>query len=286
MEKKGDNMQSCDIQKLKRIELDMLKVFVLTCEKLGLKYYLLGGTLLGAVRHQGFIPWDDDIDVGMPREDYDRFEKEAQKYLPDYYFIQTRNTDQELLNNFMKIRDSRTTFIETSVKNQKINHGVYLDVFPLDYYPESSWEQKIFDIKNQVLKLRIRDAFTLPDKSKHAAHIEFALNIASKLLTLVYPDVKSALDKQNKLFTEATQSRILANYCGAWGKKEIMPAEWYGKGKCIEFEGIQVKAPKEYEKWLTQVYGDYLKLPPVEKRITHHFTELIDLEKPYTEYVK
>ena len=105
-------------------------------------------------------------------------------------------------------------------------------------------------------------------------------------LTLVYPDVKSALDKQNKLFTEATQSRILANYCGAWGKKEIMPAEWYGKGKCIEFEGIQVKAPKEYEKWLTQVYGDYLKLPPVEKRITHHFTELIDLEKPYTEYVK
>ena len=119
-------------ERLKAIELDILKAFIDVCKKNSLNYYLLGGSCLGAVRHHGIIPWDDDIDVGLLRADYNKFMEVGQKYLPEHYFLQNYRTDPEYYVNFAKIRDSRTTFIESSLKNLHINHGVYIDVFPLD----------------------------------------------------------------------------------------------------------------------------------------------------------
>ena len=136
-----------DSQRIKEIELEIFKVFLDIANKLDIKYYLIGGTLLGAVRHKGFIPWDDDIDVGLPRKDYEKFIAEAQKYLPDYYFLQTYETDPEYPLSFAKIRDSRTTYLETALNNKKINHGVFFDIFPLDFYPENEKDQDIFDRK-------------------------------------------------------------------------------------------------------------------------------------------
>lgn len=148
------------LNRLKETELGLLKAFIKCCEKLEIKYYLLGGTMLGAVRHRGFIPWDDDIDVAMLRGDYELFLAEGQQYLPEYYFLQSLHSEQDVLFDFAKIRDSRTTFIETSVKNANINHGVFLDIFPLDYYPDDPKEQKRFDRKNRLLGLRIRLEYT------------------------------------------------------------------------------------------------------------------------------
>ena len=125
-----------DLETIKKIELDMLCAFIEICNRLSIRYYLLGGTMLGAVRHHGFIPWDDDIDVGIFRDDYELFISKAQSYLPNYYFLQNIYTDPECMINFTKIRDSRTTFIETSTKSKKMNHGVYIDIFPLDFYPD------------------------------------------------------------------------------------------------------------------------------------------------------
>lgn len=82
-----------------------------------------------------------------------------------------------------------------------------------------------------------------------------------------------------------SNGRKIANYCGAWGEKEIVPKEWYGEGSLLEFEGLWLNAPKEYDKWLTQVYGDYMKLPPAEKQVTHHYTDIIDLDNSYTKYM-
>ena len=124
--------------RIKEIEIEIFKSFISVCEHLNLTYYVLDGTLLGAVRHKGFIPWDDDIDVGMPREDYEVFLREGQALLPEEYFIQTFDSDPEYLANYAKIRNNNTTFVETSVRHRKINHGVFIDVFPLDYCPEET----------------------------------------------------------------------------------------------------------------------------------------------------
>lgn len=264
-----------EMQELKKIETDILRSFIGVCQKLGVKYYVLGGTLLGAVRHKGFIPWDDDIDVGMPREDYEKLLKFGQDLLPEGLFLQTFRTDPEYPANFAKIRRSNTTFVEYSIKDRKINHGVYIDIFPLDFYPNKN--RRLFEARKLLLTLRITDTFT-PSKMKFKTK---ALRIVSRIL---YPSVKIAVEKREKLFSSVKPSDMIANYCGAWGKKEIVPKHWYGDGAELDFEGIKVSAPALCHEWLTQVYGDYMLLPPPEKRTPHHFVEIIDLERPYTYY--
>ena len=110
------------LNRLKAIELEMLRSFIEVCKELDLKYYLLGGTLLGAVRHKGFIPWDDDIDIGMPRKDYEVFISKAQNLLPVHLFVQTFQTDPQFPSAYCKIRNSNTTFLETAVKKINMNH--------------------------------------------------------------------------------------------------------------------------------------------------------------------
>ena len=105
------------------------------------------------------------------------------------------------------------------------------------------------------------------------------------VLCIFWPDAADAVKARERLFSSFPYTGMIANFCGQWGEKEIVPEEWYGEGCDLTFEGITVKAPKEYDKWLTQVYGDYMKLPPKEKQVSHHDTSIIDLDKPYTEYV-
>ena len=278
-------MDNETINNLKQTELMMLRAFILCCDRLGLKYYMLGGSMLGAVRHNGFIPWDDDIDVGMLREDYEVFLERGQEFLPDYYFLQSLYSEKDILFNYAKIRDSRTTFIESSIKKAKINHGVYIDVFPLDYYPDNEHLQKEFDKKRRVLGWRIRKEFTLPKQNQDNILKETGRKILGSLLWFKYPTVRKAIEERELLFKSFSSSRMIANYCGAWGKKEIVPLEWYGPGRIVEFEGLNVRIPSQAENWLSQVYGDYMKLPPEEKRTVHHYAETIDLEKPYTYYL-
>lgn len=266
------------LQEIKQIELDLLKSFISVCEKLNLKYYVIGGTLLGAVRHKGFIPWDDDIDIGMPRKDYEVFLKRGQALLPEDFFLQCLDSDPDIPFNFAKIRNSNTTFQETSVRKIKINHGVYIDIFPLDFYPTSKnaiWRLKI---KKFIFKVRIATVLHIDSLKGKLA------KIAGAILALRYPKYQSAIRKREELYKATSKGGLYANHSGAWGDKEIMPCEWYGDGVCLEFEGLTVCAPKEYDKWLTQVYGDYMQLPPPEKRQPHHYVDIFDLNKSYKEY--
>ncbi len=257
---------------LKEVELNILKAFIEVCQRLELRYYVLGGTMLGAVRHQGFIPWDDDIDVGMPRQDYEKLLSEGQALLPEGLFLQTFVTDPDYPANFAKIRDSRTTFVESSLKNCDIDHGIYIDVFPLDYYPDEG--EKSFERKKLLLSLRITDAFS-------TTGMKTATKMVRWVSRILYPSVRVAVEKREKLFRSVASGKRIANHCGAWGKKEIVPAHWYGQGKDMAFEGMTVKVPDCHHEWLTQVYGDYMQLPPEEKRIPHHYVEAFDLTKPY-----
>lgn len=265
-----------DQVRLKSIELEMLKHFVEICNEYNLKYYLIGGTLLGAIRHKGFIPWDDDIDVGMPRTSYNMFLEIASQRLPEYLFLQTFSSDQEYPNCFAKIRDSRTTFVETSMNRRMINHGVFIDIFPLDYYPERN--RLFFKIKEFWLKIRV----SCVSNSKAS----YKIRIAQMISKLIFPSVEDAIVKRDGLIQSNGSSSLFTNFCGAWGEKEIVPVSWFGEGTDVEFEGLRLKAPVEYDKYLKHMYGDYMTPPPVEKRKTHHFTDIIDLDNSYKQYIK
>ena len=205
--------------------------------------------------------------------------------MPSYYFIQSMYSECELLFNMAKIRDSRTTFIETSIKNSRINHGIYIDIFPLDYYPEKPKQQKCFDWQRRLLGWRIRREFTPINENKGTKRKELIQKAVGTLLCIKYPRAREAIIAREKLYKSIHRGRLIANYSSPWGKKEIVPADWYGDGVDAVFEGLPVRLPSKYDKWLTQVYGDYMQLPPEEKRVTHHYTEVIDIDKPYTEYI-
>lgn len=149
------------MKQLRQIELNILQNFIDVCEKLQIQYFVVQGTLLGTIRHQGFIPWDDDIDVGMLRADYEIFIKNGQDLLPDEYFIQTHDTDPAYPHGFAKVRNSHTAFVETTCKDIHMNHGIYIDVFPFDYYPDNWISQRIFEVKKLLLRYRIRCSLSI-----------------------------------------------------------------------------------------------------------------------------
>lgn len=267
-------------KKLQSIELDALLNVDSICDKLGIRYFLVGGTLLGAVRHKGFIPWDDDIDIGMLREDYDLFVQKAQDLLPDYLFVQNYKTDENVPFNFTKIRNSRTTFIETTVKNVKMNHGVYIDVFPIDYYPENILIAKI---KNALLHF-IAQRFNRDYYSERKLNYVLVRKVVNFFSYLLFKKTKQAVVAREHIIKFGRKSKLMRNYSGVWGKREIVPAECFGSFIRLDFEGHQLMAPAAYDLYLSHIYGDYMKLPPVEKRVTHHYTEMIDLENSYLTY--
>lgn len=263
---------------LKKAELDILKQFIKVCDKLKLDYFLLGGTLIGAVRHKGFIPWDDDIDVCMFRKDYEVFLKDGQKYLDKNYFLQTYETDNGYLNNFAKIRNSNTTFIESSVKNINMNHGIYIDIFPLDNLYNYN------KLKEKLIHYQLYKHYYL-EKGKTIQ------KIFVRLSNLLYNNkTKVQLCKMlDSIYTKKNNEKVekIVNYCGAWGViRESHFVEDFRNSIDLKFEDIYAKAPEGYKRVLTDTYGDYMKLPPEEKRIAHHYSEIIDVKKSYKDYFK
>ena len=149
-------------------ELSLLRAFTDVCEKLELEYFLVCGSALGAVKYKGFIPWDDDVDVALKRADYDVFLERAQELLPDGIFLQNHRTDPAYPNIFSKLRDSNTTYIEKSVAHLPINHGIYIDVFPLDEYPTAERERRRLERTKSACKKKLSCAYALERGPKAA----------------------------------------------------------------------------------------------------------------------
>lgn len=266
---------------LQTIELDMLKQFVKICDRLELQYFLVCGSALGAVKYRGFIPWDDDIDVAMPREDYQRFLREAPGLLPAHVFLQNFHTDPEFPHIFSKLRDCRTTFIEAGVAHRKMHHGVYIDIFPLDGYPEGKlaqfrleitkkfygWQQYCALQGDAPLKVRIRNRiFRLLGYHKRTA---------------------KTLAKMERLFLRypAQDSRLWCNHGNWQGRLEYAPRSQYGNGTWGEFEGLTVRLPENYDAYLTQKYGPWRQDLPDSQKHSHHACILFSPDKPYTDFL-
>ena len=270
------------MNELQKTELELLKSFIEICNKLNLKYFLVCGTALGAIKYGGFIPWDDDIDVALCRKDYEIFCEKAQGYLPDGVFLQTYKTDSNYPCIFAKLRNSQTTYIEKSCRNINMNHGVYIDVFPLDGYPESLKLQKKLERKKLIYKLKLSCVYDM--------NFSFKGKMLRKILRIcgVHKRTVTILDKYEKMISSypIDSSQIWCNHGNWQGKLEYAPKEQYGDGVMMNFEGITVRVPEKYNEYLTQKYGDWRADLPKEEQVGHHYYSVLDLSKPYTEYIK
>lgn len=260
--------------------LEIAKKFVDICDKNKLSYFALGGTCLGAMRHNGFIPWDDDIDFAMPREDYEKFVNLYQKDFGDDYFIQTNKTDKNYYLTYAKVRDNRTTAIEKTVCNIKMNHGLWIDIFPLDGISERKKVNNFYDFLDfKFLRRRFQ-------KYKYI-NSKFHIKLANVLIKFILPSKKIAYNlclKLSKHYKFRNSNRI-------WWMFEKrtrldIKREWFDDYKMVNFETIEIRVPKYVDEYLTAHYGDWRTLPPVNQRKSVHNITILDLDKSFKEYIK
>ncbi|MGF7184762.1 lipopolysaccharide cholinephosphotransferase [Desulfitispora alkaliphila] len=272
-------MDNNTIEKLKDIELEILIHIDKLCKQHNLKYYLVGGTLLGAIRHKGFIPWDDDIDIGMMRDDYNKLIQILIEEKSNKYFVQNFNTDPEYPRYITKVRVNGTQFMEGHLENYNMHHGIFIDIFPLDKIKEKNEKKLDFRVNftNKILTLRTV-------RNNHTEHLSKNKKILAKIirpLTFLLP-----LSFYNKLidyiyeYENDKDCKYVTNFGSQYGwRKQTFPIDVYGEGTYLEFEGHQFMAPAKWEVILKSLYGDYMKLPPEEKRNSGHDVVHIDLGK-------
>lgn len=273
-----------ELKQLQAVELDILKQVLPIIEAHGLTYYMLGGTLLGAVRHKGFIPWDDDIDIGMPRPDYERFVQLAAQELHAPYQLHTfLSAKGEYGYYYARVENAGVRLVRSATK--KVTEiPAWIDIFPLDGVPEeegafSQW-LKAAQRKKLNFKLSQFDYFFSVDSTKKSSHAAGIIALkrlisATKVYRLLRPEACwRALDKCLKSNDYGASSRLI-NFCGFWGLKEMFPKSVYGNGRLYPFEDLMLNGPEDYDAVLTQMYGDYMTPPPDADK-EHHYVELIE----------
>lgn len=261
-------MKEMFIEERKKILVEMMDYIDSFCSRNSLRYFLTGGTLLGAIRHGGFIPWDDDIDIAIPREDYEVFEKKFNEENNEIYeFVSEKNRDNYYLT-FGKVIDKRTILIE-NIANP-IELGINVDIFPLDNLGNDLSKAK-------MLNKRIGCYRKILDwtKCKFGVGRNFITKIVLFCLVLFsrFFSRKKLIKKISHLaksFQNCDSVYVAIIVMMTYGEKEIMERKWFDDVVKVEFEGRKYNAPANYHEVLTHFYKDYMQLPPVDKRVTHH----------------
>lgn len=276
-------MNRHELTEMQKKLLEMLTWYDRFCRENSLTYYAVGGTLLGAVRHGGFIPWDDDIDVAMPRKDYMKLEKLMSGKQFGSYILETPNTDAgDFCYPYTKLYDTSTTLIEHCKK--PLVRGLFLDIFPFDGIGNDKKEGlKWFrSISREYHFYLTRIAAIRNGRSFYKNAAVFLSHIIPKV---VVDDVelRKHLDKRCRRYG-LENSKYGGNLLGNWGKRELVPVEVIGNPQKYQFENIEIMGIEKYDRYLTNIYGEWRKVPPKEKQITHHDFLLLDLHKSYLEY--
>ncbi len=258
-------MPELTIEEIKEISYHILKEVARFCEDNKITYFLACGTALGAIRHNGFIPWDDDIDIAMPREDYERF---LRVYSSSKYKLCCIQNDSQYIYPFAKIIDPSTILIE------KVEHpyrlGVYIDVFPIDGLPQDrkmlqkhlkriEWDMRLISWKRISTEKKLN--FSHKFIQSIAKVILFPIPI-SKLILRMDQDLKKYQYKSAKLVGHFVTRAV-------WGQ-DVKPKSIFNRPVKHRFVDADYNVPEDYDKYLKMEYGDYMKLPPEEKRVTHH----------------
>ena len=271
-----------ELEKTQLMLKDILKFFHDFCVKESLCYYAIGGTAIGAARHRGFIPWDDDIDIGMPRPDYERFISIFNKKNADvrYRLEGPDSADPLFIYPHSKLYDTQTTLIEQI--RHPLKRGLFIDIFPIDGVGNSEDDSlRLFRKINRLFFLRNMRMIRI---SSERGLYKNALLFLFQILPKIILDEKKIVQRINSLcqMMQYESSVYVANLMGVWGKKEIVPKAFLGKQVLYPFEDIQIFCPENTDAYLTHVYGDWRTPPPKEKQVTHH-AHYLNLNKSYLE---
>lgn len=258
-------MRQIGLDELKRLQLQILDEVVEFCNRHQIKYFLLGGTLLGAVRHQGYIPWDDDIDIGMLREDYDRFIQLFTETANEQYYLYGNEVNKKAPFPFIKCCLKETLMTE----GVRAEFGINIDIFPIDSissYDYKSIMKKIYLIKYLI---GLKNSEMVVDYKNIRLRSLVKLIVVnllscipnSLLLNIVY----KILEKERKNFPNKKGNLV-------WGykEKELVSPNIFDEIIFLDFEGKQYSVPKRYDEWLQALFGNYMELPPIEQRVSHH----------------
>ena len=261
-------MNSDELRKMQLIQLELLEEVDRICTKYGISYSVEGGTLLGTVRHKGFIPWDDDVDIAMVRSEYIKFCRACEKELDNAkYFFQTHDTDPEYRWGYAKVLKNGTSFVRYGQEHMKMRSGVYVEIFPMDGIPKNFVERKIFNlIRIWCRKIMWSEVGKVSCKSA-------VMRLWFSLLNRI--PVDKAFGMLN--FLAGRYSERKADYvtclsfpdCWVKGYRGFK-REYYLNTKRMVFEGKEINVPEKEKELLLTLFGpNYMTLPPVEERITH-----------------
>ena len=260
--------------------LDMLMQLDSVCKKHGLQYYLLYGSLLGAVRHHGFIPWDDDLDVVMFREDFEKLSGLGEEFVYPY-FLQNAHTDPGVGSPVMKIRNSNTCQFNKFLNYGGFNSGIALDIFPLDNYKEET-AQAEFD---EIYRIKYKNILYMKNKSPHRSQKD--IDLIKQYLPInpeeVCNEIHAIARKHENENTIKVWAPIITLYDFS---KSVFYKEDFGKTVYMDFEGFKWPCPSGWDRILKTIYGDYMQFPPMEKRGTWHSSSVFDPDLPYIDYIK
>lgn len=259
-------MKQEQLHRIHQCEIRILDELDRICKKHNLTYYMVGGTLLGAVRHGGFIPWDDDMDLAMPRRDYNKLLKVAETELAPEFFLQTMYNELEYENRFAKLRLNNTAFVEETSEGLNRHQGIFIDVWPLDYGPEKiTWDRKLRAKLITTLCAKIR---RISNKNHRDKGDPIKDRIIFAMLSVF------SREKLIRMMERLMQGEgdCYVNWASHYGwKKQTMRITVYDPPVKLMFEGKEYSAPGNYEYWLNRIFGkNYMELPPVEKRETHN----------------
>ena len=275
----------CDFlvdEKRKRIwavELDLIQEFDCICRKHHLNYFLMFGSLLGAIRHNGFIPWDDDIDVGMLRDDYEKLLSLKDEFHSPY-FLQTPYTDDGYFYSYAKVRNSNTTGLTTNFQYQNINWGIMLDIYPLDKFIWNGAEDRYKAVSELAIDNSNFMRKSQPNPSQSEKNRIAKYSGRNPLHN--YEEIQRISTQFNNTESDLLSVSCLTLYSlerNVFYKQDFDALEYQ------DFEGLQLPIPKGYDRILNTIYPNYMQLPPINQRGEWHSNVIFDPDKPYTAYL-
>jgi lipopolysaccharide cholinephosphotransferase len=261
-------MKKLELRELQLIQLDAFKEIHDICLKHSIKYFMIGGTLLGAIRHNGFIPWDDDLDIAMFRPDYDTFIELCKSELSDKYFLQNYKTDIDYYPALTRISINNTQVNDKYTKHLKCHKGTYIDVFPLDNVPDDitsrNKQKRMIASIDKIMFFKARIIYKEgPLRLKRIGK--------SILSFILIPIPLKWLQQKRVSFMIMFNTQKTKNVCSTASKygyrKQVIPRDIYGEPVMINFENDMYYAPQKWEEYLKHLFGDYMKLPPKEQQV-------------------
>jgi lipopolysaccharide cholinephosphotransferase len=271
-------VRTSELSKIHELQLLLMSEVRRICEEYHISYFLIAGTLLGAVRHKGFIPWDDDMDVGMFREDYDRFLSACATELDENkFFLQTLHTDKGYGLCFAKLQLKGTRFVERNAADTTAAKGIYIDIFPFDNAPEEDALRGKHDRRTYLLKrlLLAKLGYRTCNGTQPLKRFVYCL-LAFYTKFCTQEKLIAKLEKEIKRYNGTRTERVVA-IGGSYGyRKETVRREWFAQTVIMPFEGEEFPVPAAYVPYLENLYGDYMTPPPESQRGSRHNVLQID----------